>query len=392
MRRNPARRLPACARAIVAASLLVLAAATRASAQGAPQSVVLSGAVISTVDRAPVAGVLVEAIGATKVSRTDSKGRFKIAGLPRITTRIQLRRIGYAPMLIEVYLADGANDLVIAMEPVGQILDVVRTEVQQTGVFGVVTDFAGHVLPGSEIVPTVHRSGKLLTNEQGQFAIEDVKPGPELITVSKAGFKPRLVSFTIPATGGKQLQILMHPLPSGADLAGDHRISNAMWTEMFDIGQRIRWQSHNAGSVARDELDQYGRGLTLADAILRMPSMNRRVIRPSSVGCVFVDGIFQAGAELGNFSADEVELVQIVPPGGDFSAGTTKNTGQIPFCGDDAFTTVAQAPPDVPLIITRDPNTGAPLQPPGAPQLRSGFSNSGLSNPERVIAYIWLRH
>jgi hypothetical protein len=268
------------------------------------------------------------------------------------------------------------------MEPTPRILDVIRTQAAVSGVFGTVVDSTGRGIPGVEVEGTVHRTGVMRTNAEGQFAIGDAKPGPEMLTVAKPGLKPKLVSLTVQPTGGTKVQIRMRALPAtltAAEAKDAGRISNRMWTEMFDIGQRMRWQTRYAGSSARDEIEKYARGMPLDMAITRLPGMSHIFIRSGDINCVFVDGLLQAGISLRDYNADQVELIQLVPAGGD----------QPPMCRTDPYSTPQADPANVPPILTADPNTGKSYGP--GPVTPRPMARSGLGGP-RVIAYLWLTH
>lgn len=90
----------------VALSAHVAAPAVTASTAAGPRAVRQTGVVVGTVadasTRAPLVSVEVRLPGAQLAARTDTAGRFHIAGVPRGTQAIVVRRLGYVADSAEV--------------------------------------------------------------------------------------------------------------------------------------------------------------------------------------------------------------------------------------------------------------------------------------------------
>ncbi|MDQ8154766.1 MAG: carboxypeptidase-like regulatory domain-containing protein [Gemmatimonadota bacterium] len=163
---------------------------------------VLTG-IVRDLGGVPIANVRLTVVDPRRVTVTTEDGKFTMPKLPSGNTRrLSVGRIGYRPTQLARVLVPGSNERSVDLEPIAHQLDAIRTSVEQTGVFGVVGDTAYEVVVGARVHLTEGVLGARVANELGQFAIDTVKPGANLLEVQKERFKPRLVSFTQPAGGG----------------------------------------------------------------------------------------------------------------------------------------------------------------------------------------------
>jgi Carboxypeptidase regulatory-like domain len=293
--------------------LVAVVAATAPSHAHAQQSV-LTG-LVQDLSGKPIPEVIVDVSGVKKHAVTDDKGRFKVEKLSADSVSVILRRVGPVPQTIEVRLVPGQNQITVTMEPVPQVLDAVRSATTQTGLFGVVGDTAFNIVPGAAVTTVVHHA-TTTTNEKGQFYFDPVKPGADMVDVRKLGYRPRVVSFTMPEKGGQRVAIWLTPLPTGLDERAMRRLSapsNALMQELFDFGQRRRWASSTRSMFAtREQLAQYASGMRADDALQHLPRFG--TVRLDDIDCVIVDGTM-AGGFLQDYSADEIETLEITALG-----------------------------------------------------------------------------
>ena len=309
------REIHHCGRA---ALICLLAAAGAAAPSDAlaqkPASAVLTGTV-NGLDGKPIAEVIVDVSAAKKHAVTDDHGHFRIEKLPADSITMIVRRVGLVPQTIEITLVPGPNEVSVTMEPVPQVLDAVRSATAQTGLFGIVGDTAFNLIPGAAVTTIVHHA-TTTTNEKGQFYFDPVKPGADMVDVRKLGYRPRIVSFTMPEKGGQRVAIWLTPLPAGLDDRAMRRLSapsNALVQELFDFGQRRRWASSTRSMFAtREQLAQYASGMRADDALPHLPRFG--TVRPDDVDCVIVDGTM-AGGLLQDYAADEIETLEITAVG-----------------------------------------------------------------------------
>jgi hypothetical protein len=282
---------------------------SRIAAQGTGTAV-LSGVVTDPGGR-PIAEVTVDVTGAKRHAITDDRGRFHIDKLPADSVVLIARRVGLVPQTVEIALVPGQNEVAVTMEPVPQVLDAIRNSTEQTGLFGIVGDTAFDIVQGATVSTIVHKE-TATTNEKGQFYFDPVKPGQDMVDVRKLGYRPRIVSFTMPVKGGQRVAIWLTPLPAGLDARAMRRLSapsNALVQELFDFGQRRRWASSSRSMFAtREQLAEYASGLRADDALAHLPRFG--TARPSDIDCVLVDGTISA-SDLEDFATDEIETLEI---------------------------------------------------------------------------------
>lgn len=142
----------------------IAAPASFASAQNAPTAVLVG--IVKDVDGKPLRGVIVDISGGKKHAVTDDAGHFRVDKLSTDSLIMIVRRVGLVPLTFDVTLVPGENDVSITMEQVPQILDAVRSQTQQTGLFGVVGDTAYDIVQGASVSTVVHKA-TTTTNDGG---------------------------------------------------------------------------------------------------------------------------------------------------------------------------------------------------------------------------------
>ncbi|MFI5244151.1 MAG: carboxypeptidase regulatory-like domain-containing protein [Gemmatimonadales bacterium] len=279
-----------------------------------PAAAVLYG-VIKDVDGKPLPGVFVDISGAKRHAVTDDAGRFRLDQLTTDSLIMIVRRVGLVPLTFDVNLVPGRNDVTITMEQVPQVLDAIRNTVEQSGLFGVVGDTAFDIVEGATVSTVVHKA-TTNTNEKGQFFFDPVQPGADMVDVRKVGYRPRIVSFTMPVKGGQRVAIWLTPLPSILDERTMRRLStpsNALVQELFDFGQRRRWASSARSMFAtREQLAQYASGMRADDALRYLPRFG--TVRPFEIDCVIVDGTMASGF-FDQYYTNEMETLEITAVG-----------------------------------------------------------------------------
>ena len=246
---------------------------------------------------------------------TDDRGRFRIEKLTTDSLIMIVRRVGLVALTFDVVLVPGQNDVTITMEQLPQILDAVRSSTEQTGLFGVVGDTAYEVVTGANVATVVHKM-TATTNERGQFFFDPMLPGADMVDVRKLGFRPRIVSFTMPPRGGQRVAIWLTPLPSGlseSELRHASAPSNALVQELFNFGQRRRWAASGRSMFAtREILAQYASGLRADEALSHLPRFGN--VRPNDIDCVIVDGTMASGF-FDQYYTNEIESLEITAVG-----------------------------------------------------------------------------
>ncbi len=283
------------------------------AAQVRREPAILTGTV-TDLNGQPLPNVGVDVTGSRRRATTDARGKFRVDGLQSGSAFISLRRIGLAPMLLEAQLVPGENILTVTMEPTPQQLDAVRTEVEQTALFGVVGDTAYDIVAGADVSTIVHKA-TTKTNEKGQFFFDPIQPGADMVEVKKFGYRPRILSFTVPPKGGQKIVIWLTPLPSGLDsaaMAAMSRLSNRVVQSLWEFGFRRRTSNVVKSRFAtREMLADRALGIRLEDALQLLPNFGG--ISNSDIVCLVSDGQVFTGRGVEGLIADEVETLEILP-------------------------------------------------------------------------------
>jgi len=132
----PAGTMPQRPQWIRSVLLAVSAAAvltSEATAQRSAPKASVSGVVLVDSLERPIADAEVELVGTPYRTRSDSAGAFSLRGIPIGAYRLQLRAVGYAPLVLDVQLAaDGLDGVEALLRPVAQELERVRIRASLT--------------------------------------------------------------------------------------------------------------------------------------------------------------------------------------------------------------------------------------------------------------------
>jgi hypothetical protein len=117
----------------VALALVLVVLPGLLAAQPAADGVTVSGVVLVDSLERPIADAEVELVGTAYRTRSDSAGAFSLRGIPVGAYRIQLRAVGYAPLVLDVQLsANGLEGVEALLRPVAQELERVRIRASLT--------------------------------------------------------------------------------------------------------------------------------------------------------------------------------------------------------------------------------------------------------------------
>ena len=169
--------------------------------QGPPLSPAsVSGAVIDSQTKQPLAGVTVMAqgsggLGGKLIAVTGNDGRFLFPSVPPGQYAIEASRPGYVSEMIGNPREDGLNGPIIQLLNPGQVLSEVRLVLTPGGVItGRLNDEQGEVVAGTivQAFRTIHRNGlrerapvqSVVSNDLGEYRFFMLKPGQYTIAIS----------------------------------------------------------------------------------------------------------------------------------------------------------------------------------------------------------------
>jgi hypothetical protein len=167
---------------------------------------------------------------------TKLDGAFLFGDIKPGKYEVRARKLGYAPQIREMIVADSGGTGAFALVPLPYVLRPVVTTVDRGGLSGVVGDTAFNALVGAR----VHVLGKdafATTDSLGQFYIP-IRPGSYVVRVQQPGFADRLVSAIVPEDSGQRIRVTLAPPSHQLPIREVHNID--------DLNSRLTWrnQSH----------------------------------------------------------------------------------------------------------------------------------------------------
>ncbi len=306
---------------LVALACAFVFAFAAARAQDVPKPN-LNGIVRSAAGTA-VEGVEVRIDGSKLSTRTDRSGVFSFVNAPKGTQVLLFRLLGYLPTTAVVHVPSGNDTTLVAMLPTPRNLDTVKVIASVNVLAGVVVDYRGIPIPGATVDMMNGSTTTATTDSTGSFVFTSVKTGSVLLRARKLGFSPYLSSMRLDDWRG--LVIHLEPLDynfSGAqleNLSGFGSAGSYVWKE---TQQRMSMRGLHAVVIPREELAPYDE-YPLGQAIRRTPTGARvgaDMMSAAGNVCVLVNGRNAIGpSSLDLYKTDEVEFVEMYPPGTEFS-------------------------------------------------------------------------
>jgi hypothetical protein len=305
-------------------AVLALIGCVSAGAIGAQEPNV-RGRVV-TMDGKPIVGVEVQVQGTTIATRSGADGRFALVNAPGGGSTLTFRHVGYLPTIAIVTIPDttGFDVNMIASAPE---LDTVKVIAQLNVLAGVVVDSMYQGIPGVT-VDMIGASQHATTDAAGRFTMTAVRSGTVILRLRKLGYAPMTQSVRLEAWRG--LLVKMRGLPltlTDAQLSDKSGFGGRAfyWNE---ASQRIITKGTRAAIVSREELAAWS-GSSLETALMHAPSaafVSGDIQAAGMRACVLMDGYRAVGpASLAGFRADDVEFVEIYPPGTENTSSVARN-------------------------------------------------------------------
>jgi hypothetical protein len=322
---------------------LCLGTASAAAGQN-PAQPALAPATIAGVVRdsagAPIADAEVVVRELTQGTRTNARGEFTLRDIPPGAHQVWFRRLGYRSVDYNWEARPGERTEVnVVLHGIPRTLDpvVVRAEEDRrlkgsSSILGLVVDSAGTPIDEAE-VQLVGANRVAVTRPNGGFLFRPLPVGPYLMRVRKLGYAPTTMTLSLVDHDDREVVIRMRALPVKLDAMviaersgyapDDHALE--------DLDKRMRWQNFRTIVAGRDKLSEFGTmgldqvisGLGVTGAIASATQMGqarqlgRGRIRPSGFGddCILLNGKTQLHQPLYTFKADQVEMIEVYPPG-----------------------------------------------------------------------------
>jgi len=267
----------------------------------------------------PLADAEVSVEGITASVRTDARGDFSVANVPRGIHAISVRRIGYLPAVAEVDVPQNGKALTLVLVPARTELDTVKVRARVNVLAGVVVDEHDRPIAGAEVALVGDRlRASDTTGTDGWFTFGAVRSGPVVLHVLKRGYVGHAQSVnlrdwrgvvvhmtTIDTTLSKSRQSI---------LSGLGNTARHVWQE---TQARLDRRNVQAVIITSEELAPL-RDLPLGDAITRVPgaiNLLREMQVTHNTACILQNGNQMIGQmSLDSYDTEDVEFVELYPP------------------------------------------------------------------------------
>lgn len=276
----------------IGVTALVVGVGSKASAQGAVR---VSGTVLDSSTRQPVAGAIVTMRSGEKVfsERTDEGGVFRMPRFEPGYIRVELRRIGYERKTFGVVIpSDTALDVVMAQT--ARKLVPVKVLGKGEGVFGVIGRSADFTpIPGAKVL-VVGSGITATTDSAGEFFVPLKHPGAYMVRVTAPGYGEEVLPIAVRKDEVVESSQLL-------DASDRKPLSAGLWD---DFDQRLRWRPIASALVSGAELRAAGGDLKLTPAVVRSG------LRPGPI-CLFVNGQPRPELAFTDIRPEEIRAVEV---------------------------------------------------------------------------------
>ena len=297
-------------------------------------------------------------------AHADAMGKFRIEA-PAGDYNVVFRRLGYTAEDFSWRARPGeGTEVSIRLNPVPYALDtvVVRNSRNRVAgaslISGVVVDSAMRPLKDVEL-RLIGTGRRAISYEGGEFFFSGLAEGSYVLRARRLGFSPVNHTVRIGKKGEHTIAMKLTALPHTLATVQVRERSGfgktAILWEEFD--RRQRWKSTGTITVGRDEFARSGKTSldwallrTQAASLINMSHEFRprpsASIHPSRMRgpppipgdvCVLENGVKPARLPLSFFRADEVERVEVVGPGGDWTGTIGSRMAIVKGCAPSGF-------------------------------------------------------
>lgn len=275
----------------------------------------------------PIIGARVSIEALAAQTRTDSTGRFVLAGLPARNVTVRFRHLGYRPAVATIDVPAGQTlNLGISLVPLAEELTAIVVQaaiLNQVG--GLVVDSANVPIPGV-MVDVLGLDRRITTSDQGRFLLTDLAPGSYILQFRAPGYRVSQYALRMIAQIDRDLTIKLRPIE-----VGDRFTAEMAAQVAFEANQRIGFRGALSMVIGREELERWDRaplGVALAG------SAAGNTLRFVPQACVLVNGF---------------EPLSVDPAGTGFVGAQATSAGPTSI---DPRGTASSAPPPLPTAST----------------------------------------
>lgn len=208
----------------------------------------IAGIVRDTAGRAldAVAVILVQQ---QQTTRTRADGSFLFTQIKPGKYSIELRNVGYKPMVGKVTVKDSGGVIALTMQRAPFSLPARITMAARGGLSGVIADTGYRPLAGVKV--SVNGASLMAeTDSSGSFFVP-AKAGKYLVVLKRSGYARQLISVTVPDDSGRQIAAWMVPEKRDSD--------PRLGAMLFDQAMRMNRASPVSSKFySREDIDRLG--------------------------------------------------------------------------------------------------------------------------------------
>jgi hypothetical protein len=246
--------------------------------------------------RVPIPGAEVYIPELQRRTTAREDGSYRFDSLPRAGLTVWARHIGHRAQTKKVRLsADGASlDFELSYAP--RALPAIVSSAVSGGLSGVVADTGFRVID-SVFVRVAGEGMTAYTDSVGAFFFP-LRQGHYLVSLSRPGYAPKMVSVTIPEDSGRRIQAFMMP---------SHMVVTK-WVQI-ETTQRLAQRNLNTSRIfTHEDLERLKIDWIYQAVVMVTAHFNMKEV-PSKRCEAIVDGIWKT--EVGNLLADDVDSVEL---------------------------------------------------------------------------------
>jgi hypothetical protein len=275
---------------------LVVAPELRAQA-----TVTVSGVVIDSATRQPLAGAIIELVGLDHrhTTRTDEAGEFQIGSVQPGAYRASVRRIGYRQVITEIIVETGMKPVDLKLAPIPQTLREVRVKGEGAGIYGQIGSALDlKPIPGA-VVQVGGSRDSVVTDSVGAYFVPLKTFGRYMIRVRAPGYAEEM--FIV--------DVKKNEVADGSRLLdyGESRHVTALYWQDFD--QRMSWRTRNNGALLSGS-DVRRAGGDITTSLKMSGEMVAKGLKLGSSVCVFVNGVPRPGYHIDAIRPEEVTAIE----------------------------------------------------------------------------------
>ncbi len=169
-----------------------------------------------------------------------SDGTFRFDDIKPGPYQVLARRLGYYPQVQSTTVDDKGGVVSFSILLGIRALPPVVTSAARGGLSGVIGDTAYNIV-GEAQVAVIASDHRTSSDSLGRFFL-DLKPGKYMVSVSRPGYRTRLVSVTVPSDSGRRMTVWLTPTSVGQNnrdamafdgLAARLARRNPVWSNIY---------------------------------------------------------------------------------------------------------------------------------------------------------------